>query len=176
MNNSYKTLIVVLTLLFVSCSKEDSLVNCETSDLGIDELSKYSFINYTTIDGVKVISEYNTYRWDWMVKNDTIEISGARYYDALNHVYLKKEGNCVKFLFARNVFFDDGGVILDADTGEVINSGFSWNTYNDLDFKIQEYIEDEKLVFSIEGVNYWIDFTLDIQRKIPLFYEQYLNK
>lgn len=177
-----KIFIVVLILLVVSsCSEEkinldEQVAECEMSDLDIDELNKFSFISYLTMGGVDVFSSQSS-RWYWTVKNDTIEVSGVRdrYGYSTSHIFLKKEDNCIKPLFVRNVKFNRAKVLVDSATGEVIDSGYSWSEDYDFNFKTQESIQDKRLVFKIGEIKVWIDFTLDIKREAPYQYEQYLR-
>ena len=175
--------LVFMFLIIGSCTKDEEQVcelSCETQNLKINELSRFSYFKYINIDGEELIDHVNSYRWDWKINNDTIEIAGN--FDSggegsfTRHIFLKKnDENCIDFLFARSVSFDDGGVILDDETGEIIQHGFTWFDYYDLDFTIQEYVEDEKLVGQVGGFNFWMEFTPDVHRLIPYYYEQYID-
>ena len=159
---------IALTFLFLGCSSDDDptheeILACETQELGIDELSKFSEIVYTPTGDIH--HEWS-HRWLWKIENDTIEISGSsfRLYETSHFLLKKNEENCVDFLFARDIFFDDN-INLDEETGEVISGGYSWNTFYDSEFIIQEYIENERLVCKVDNVTIWMDFTLDIKNE-----------
>jgi len=177
-------LTLLSTLLFASCNSDECTVDieeplCETQDLEIDELSKFSYLEYIVVDDLPMIDHSDSYRWEWKISNDTIEIAGdigsGGEGSLTAHMFFKKNiDNCIDLLFTRKVAFDDGGVIFDSDTGEIIEHGFTWFEFNDLDFTIQEYIEDEVLIGRIGGVDFWMEFTPDTHRLIPYDYEQYL--
>lgn len=168
MNNIYKTLIVVLTLLFVSCSKEKPIleeevtVGCQTSDLSIDELSKFSSKVYNNTDNS--INEELSSKWSWRIKNDTIEVSGKYFtlYNTSHFLFLKNDENCLDFLMRRYRSYDDN-IIIDSDTGNVISGGEQWSDSYSLPFEVQEYIDGERLVCKVGNTKIWIDFTSDLK-------------
>ena len=158
---------------YYNCTVQEEESLCETQNLEIDELRKYAIIVYSS-EG-EIIHHYS-YRWKWNIENDTIEISSGINSALSVHLFLKKNNNaCPDFLFSRNVGFNDGGVIINAETGELIEHGFSWSDFYDLEFEVQKYIEDEVLVGQVGSVKFWIDFTEDNHHINPYHYEQYLE-
>ena len=178
-----KTLLfIALTFLFLRCSSDDDVIQeevlaCETRELGIDELGKFSGYYYINNNGNFELDTEASTRWLWSVSNDTIQVSGVTepYEGSVSsHIFLKKnEENCVDFLFVREVYFDDN-IVIDEETNEIISGGYSWSTLCQLFFDIQEYIEDERLLFKLQNKPVWIDFSDELETD-EWYYEQYLE-
>ena len=180
-----KLFLVGLIILIMSCSKEDD--NCTTKNaspileenlcggqaLGITEFNRISTSVYVN----NVFSTTESPRWNWRTYNDTIEVAGIIKMwgraDFTRHVFFKKNGSCLVYISMRDVEFDDGGVILDGNTGAVINSGYSFLNYNNLIFKLQKYKQNEILIGEVSGTKFWMEFTPDNKRTTPYDYEQY---
>lgn len=152
---------------------------CMSQKLGIDQLSRFSGIRYIPVKGVNIIDETSSHRWHWRMYNDTIEVAGGRVVfgdaDFETFIFFKKNKKCVEYLSARNVYVDDNGVIIDGQTGEVLQSGYSWQNFYNLNFKLQKYVENEILVGEVSGVKFWMEFTPDVHRLIPYEYELYYH-
>ncbi len=184
---NYIYLLVFLVAIYSCCNDNDVCHNqnndenfCGGQNLGIDELARFSTVVY--INNIFFPSE--SPRWEWRTYNDTIEVGGIiktfGLPDSTRHIFFKKNGNCINYLSSRDVYFDDGGVILDPITNEVIQSGYNWHNYYDLQFKLQKYKIDKILigevsVDGISGTKFWMEFTSDVHRPIPWEYEQYYH-
>ena len=169
------TFLVLLVVFFGSCNdKDDSLSICKTEDLGITQLSKYTYVTYQTINGNQVIDDANSYKWEWKTYNDTIEITGwcapGDGYTAI-HEFFKKDKGCMKYLSSRWVYHSDTGSNLD-------NWGLSFKDTIYPSFRIQEYIEDEKFIAEVAGNQFdifvfWMEFNPENHHPAPYDYEQF---
>ena len=169
----------VLTIFVFSCSNDDCDIQniddnlCGGQNLGIDELGRFSFLFYTPVNGVYVIEQSYSKRWNWKIYNDTIEVAGDISNFSTRHIFFKKNGNCIDYLSSRDVYFDDN-IVFD-ENGNIISGGYSWSNYNDLQFKLQKYNLNKILIGEVSNTKFWMEFTPDVHRTIPYEYEQYYH-
>ena len=176
MKNLKLLLIFFFTFYFISCTKndDDKDKKCETEDLGITELSKYSYIAYQNINGNQVIDEENSIKKEWRTYNDTLEIISNLSIPNIaiyTHQYFKKTDNCIEYLFTRKINHDDL-IILPNGEGIYIEDTILPS------YKIQEYVENHKFVAKSSGNNFfdfkfWIDFSPETNHPEPYYYEQF---
>ncbi len=157
--------ITTILLLLVGCKKNCSIEtnqeeqSCyKTTDLGIDQMSRFSYLWYNSQGNIDL---NKSGRWVWNERNDTIELRGGLEGPLEIIIFFKKNDNkCLDFLVSKGVEWEDN-IILDAETGEIIGPVVYVTNFYNLDFIVQEYIPNEKLVARIGNRNIWIDFTPD---------------
>lgn len=163
--------------MIYSCNSDDTqevqqeTKLCGATDLGIDEMSMYSAINFEIeTETEMVFSPTLSSKWNWRVIDGVIEVFGTTttYYPGAlpdsyyyEQMYFKKnEDNCIEFL--RRVSFENqDGVWYD----EVLDMHISityWENPGD-EFYVQEYVEENRLVGKIKksrngDIDFWIEF------------------
>ena len=177
MKNTINKIVVLYFCIFIiSCNdKDDKVLNetiCLTEELGITPLNKYSYPVYQAINGVEVIDQENSIKWEWKIYNDTIEITGYR---PLGNGTLElhnffKKNKCIEYLSSRKVFLDDNSSPQNPEYGfqEIIYPSFG----------LQEYNENSKLVSkawndNFDGFTFWVEFNSENHHPEPYDYEQY---
>lgn len=177
-----KTSIITLILLlftFFSCKKETTCPieqeqsNCETTELGINEMSKFSFLDEWGVDenGNPIIDYGNSSRWYWSEVNDTIIITGATSYELFETQFFfkKNEDKCVDYLFTRSIMAYDNVIVGEPE--------FGIEDFYDFYFILQEYSPDDKIVGFVtpngtSGIPIWVDFDLDNYLLDPYYYNE----
>lgn len=177
MEQTNKYLFITLgLLLFFSCKKECSIQQeqetqsyCETTDLGIDEMSRFSSIGQYP-DGSYNFE--NAIRWRWAEINDTIIIDGSidptgEFTDQF--FFKKNDQGCIDYLFARSIWYND--YVPNGQNPYVVDESHDFN------FILQEYNEGDKVVGRVVirtyidiDIDLWVDFDLNNRFYNPYYY------
>ena len=158
---------VILGLFIITCSvkKQPDLSFCDTENLGIDTIYRYTPMSFYHPDGTPYFS---TFTWKWTTSNDTIIIWGnvnsGGEAGITRYMYFKKNCDCINLLNVKETYCSDT-VEIDS-TGNIVDPCITYDI-NNVDLHRQEYVEDSLLVGQVGVYAFWLEFSPQFYQNIP---------